>query len=151
EQRFQKCLAGYDADPRLYTTAISMQDLDEVREALGYDQIDLWGGSYGTRAALVYLRDHGQHARAAVLDGVAPPSQTLPVTFARDAQRSMDLLFDSCARDAACAKAFPRLGERFGELLEQLARAPARVIVQDPLTAASEKVTIARDTFAAGL
>src|ERR1041384_7451760 len=45
EERFRKCLAAYDADPRLYTTAIAMQDLDEVRAALGYDQIDLWGGS----------------------------------------------------------------------------------------------------------
>ena len=99
----------------------------------------------------MYLRDHGQHARAAVLDGVAPPEQTLPVSFARDAQRSMDLLFDSCAHDAACAKAFPQLGARFAGLLAQLAREPARVTVQDPLTAAPEKVTIARDAFAAGL
>src|SRR5204863_457267 len=82
-------------------------------------QIDLWGGSYGTRASLAYLRDHGQHVRAAVLDGVAPPSQTLPVSFARDAQRSMDMLFDSCGHDAACAKAFPSLHLRFADLLQK--------------------------------
>src|SRR5207249_8478880 len=72
DDRFRKCLAAYDADPRFYTTSIAMQDLDEVRAGLGYDQIDLWGGSYGTRAALIYLREHGDHARVAILDGVAP-------------------------------------------------------------------------------
>jgi pimeloyl-ACP methyl ester carboxylesterase len=93
EDKFRKCLAAYDADPRFYTTSIAMQDLDDVRAGLGADQIDLWGGSYGTRAALIYLREHGEHARATVLDGVAPLSLKLPVSFARDAQRSMDLLF----------------------------------------------------------
>src|SRR5229473_1967183 len=96
EEKFRRCLAAYDADPRMYTTSIAMQDLDEVREALGYDQIDLWGASYGTRAALVYLREHGERVRAAVLDGGAPLSLRLPLYFARDAQRSMDLLFKHC-------------------------------------------------------
>src|SRR5436190_609762 len=70
EDRFRKCLAAYDADPRQYTTSAAMQDLDDVRAALGYAQIDLWGASYGTRAALIYLREHGEHVRTAVLDGV---------------------------------------------------------------------------------
>jgi len=151
EARFRKCLAGYDADPRRYTTSIAMQDLDEVREALGYSQIDLWGASYGTRAALVYLREHGAHVRALVLDGVSPPEQTLPVSFARDAQRSLDLLFDNCAADAACGKAFPDLRRRFGELLERLSRAPARAHVQDPLTGAPAEVPVGRDAFTSGL
>ena len=60
------------ADLRLYTTAIGMDDVDEVRAALGFDKIDLLGGSYGTRAAQVYLRRHGEHVRSVVLDGVVP-------------------------------------------------------------------------------
>lgn len=151
EARFKACLRGYDADPRFYTTAIAMQDLDDVREALGYRQIDLWGGSYGTRAALVYLRDHGAHARVAVLDGVAPPQLTLPLTFARDAQRSMDLLFQSCAASKPCAAAFPDLQTRFTDLLSKLSKEPARAHVQDPLTGAPADVSISRDVFAADL
>ena len=151
EERFKKCLASYDADPRFYGTSIAMQDLDDVRVALGYEQIDLWGGSYGTRAALVYLREHGEHVRAEVLDGVAPPSQIIPLTFARDAQRSMDMLFDSCAHDAACAKAFPGLHDRFAQLLHRLSREPARTTVADPLTGAPQEVSIGYDAFAAGL
>src|SRR6202035_3710502 len=52
------CLARLDADPRLYTTPIAMDDLDDVRAALGYGRINLYGLSYGSRAALVYMRRH---------------------------------------------------------------------------------------------
>jgi pimeloyl-ACP methyl ester carboxylesterase len=128
-----------------------MQDLDDVRRALGYETIDLWGGSYGTRAALVYLREHGDHVRAAVLDGVAPLSLRMPLYFARDAQRSLDLLFDACARDPACAAAFPDLRHRFAAFLERLAAHPARAEVSDPLTGRPTTVTIEHDAFVAML
>lgn len=72
-----KCLAQEDADPRFYTTSIAMDDLDEVRQALGYDKINLYGGSYGTRAALVYMRQYPDQVRAAILDGVDPPNWSL--------------------------------------------------------------------------
>ena len=67
------CLSQLDADPRLYTTSIAMQDLDQVRDALGYEKINLYGASYGTRAALVYLRMFPEHVRTIILDGAAPP------------------------------------------------------------------------------
>ena len=151
EEKFRKCLASYDRDPRFFTTSIAMQDLDEVRAALGADQIDLWGGSYGTRAALVYLREHEEHARAVVLDGVAPVELKLPVTFARDAQRSMDLLLQSCAAEKSCQAAFPDLQTQFARLLDDLSKHPAAARVQDPLTGAPADVVITRDVFAAGL
>ena len=149
--RFRECLEGYDADVRLYTTSIAMQDLDDVRAALGYEQIDLWGGSYGTRAALTYLKEHEARVRAVVLDGVAPVDLTLPVSFAADAQRSLDLLFASCAAEKSCNAAFPDLPARFAALLAKLSKAPARVHAADPLTGAPADVEITRDAFAAGL
>ena len=151
EDRILRCLRSYKADVRRYTTTIAMQDLDDVRAALGYETIDLWGGSYGTRAALVYLREHGEHVRAAVLDGVAPLSLRMPLYFARDAQRSIDLLFDACARDPACAGAFPDLRHRFNSLLDRLAAHPARVEVADPLNGRPTTVTIEHDAFVAML
>lgn len=47
------------ADLRLYVTSIAMEDLDEVRAAFGYGQINLLGGSYGTRAAQTYMKGFG--------------------------------------------------------------------------------------------
>ena len=89
-ERLKACLATLPGDPRLYTTTIAMDDLDDVRAFLGYDKVNLYGGSYGTRAALVYLKRHQEHVRAVVLDGVAPTDMSLPVFAARDAQRSLD-------------------------------------------------------------
>jgi pimeloyl-ACP methyl ester carboxylesterase len=60
--------------PRFYTTA-SRTDLDEVRAALEYERVDLYGLSYGTRAALTYLRMFPERVRAVILDGVVPPTE----------------------------------------------------------------------------
>ena len=69
-----KELAARGVDAAQYTTLAWIADLDAVRAALGYAKINLWGGSYGTRAALEYLRRHPDRVRSVVLDGVAPPS-----------------------------------------------------------------------------
>lgn len=120
--RLRTCLATLDADPRLYTTPIAMDDLDEVRQFLGYEQINLWGGSYGTRAALVYLRQHEAHVRSVVLDGVAPHDMRLPLYTARDAQRALDRLFADCAADRECVRAFPALAADAAALFARLER-----------------------------
>jgi len=146
--RLRECLAGYEADTRLYTTPIAMDDLDDVRSALGYDRINLWGGSYGTRAALVYMRRHPDRARSAVLDGVAPPDMKLPLSFAADGQRALDRLLEACEEDPDCRGTFPALGERITRLLERLEEQPAELSLEDPHTGAPEEVRIDRDTLA---
>lgn len=140
--RLRQCLAGFDADPRLYTTSIAMDDLDDVRQHLGYDQINLYGGSYGTRAALVYMRQHGSNVRAAILDGVAPPDMRLPLFFARDAQRALDKLVSDCESDSACRAQYPMLADRTRALLARLEKAPSRVRLTHPRTGIAEEVTV---------
>jgi pimeloyl-ACP methyl ester carboxylesterase len=147
EEEFRKCLEGYDADPRLYTTPLAMDDLDEVREALGYPKLNLWGVSYGTRAALVYMRQHPDRVRTALLDGVAPLSLYLPLYSPRDGQRALDLLFTHCEQDADCGQAFPALRPRVQALLDQLTQAPVKVRVAHPLTGVPEEVTLSRKTM----
>ncbi|QRK10135.1 alpha/beta fold hydrolase [Archangium violaceum] len=151
EEAFRKCLAGYDADVRLYTTPIAMDDLDEVREALGYQKLNLYGVSYGTRAALVYLRQHPEHVRSAILEGVAPMSLLLPLYVARDSQRALDLLFTHCEQDAACTKRYPELRGRFASLLAQLRKEPVRSRVEHPLTGVPEDITLTYDGLTAVL
>ncbi len=147
EEEFRKCVAGYDADPRLYTTPIAMDDLDEVREALGYTKLNLWGVSYGTRAALVYMRQHPERVRTAILDGVAPLSLYLPLYMPRDAQRALDLLFEHCEKDAHCTKAFPELRPRVKALLDGMEKEPVRVRVDNPLTGVPEDISLSRGVF----
>ncbi|HEX3555405.1 MAG TPA: alpha/beta fold hydrolase [Thermoanaerobaculia bacterium] len=68
------------ADLRLYTTPLAMDDVDEVRAWLGYGKVNLSGGSYGTRAAEVYLQRHPQSVRTVTLLAVAPLDEYLPCT-----------------------------------------------------------------------
>ena len=132
--KLKTCMTGYDADLRLYTTPIAMDDLDDVRAYLGYQQINVYGGSYGTRAALVYMRQHGDRVRTAVLDGVAPTHMRLPLFFARDVQRAFDRLIADCEADAACHAAYPNLGPRVRALVERLEKNPPLVPIVHPRT-----------------
>ncbi len=141
------CLARYDADPRLYTTPLAMDDLEQVRAALGYETINLWGGSYGSRAALVYMRRHPQRVRSVVLDGVAPPDMALLNSAARDASRALSLVFDDCEADETCATAFPDIRDRATRLVDRLSHQPAEVRIAHPRTGVVERVTIRRETF----
>jgi pimeloyl-ACP methyl ester carboxylesterase len=129
----------FEADPRLYTTPIAMDDLDAVRAALGYEHINLWGGSYGSRAALVYLRRHPERVRTAVLDGVAPPSVLVPVSFPRTSQAAFELLLDDCRADPNCREGGDP-SALLTETLALLAAAPSQVTV--PFPGESQPVTI---------
>ena len=148
DKELAKCLASYDADPSLYTTPIAMDDLDEVRAALGYEKINLWGGSYGTRAALVYVRQHGDRVRTMTIDGVAPFGLKLPLSVAKDGQRALDRVFDDCVADVACNKAFPDLRARFDKMLGELRSKPIDAKVAHPLTGEPTTAKIQAKHFA---
>jgi len=120
------------ADLTLYTTDIAADDLDDVRAALGYEQLNLFGGSYGTRAALVYLRRHPKHVRTAILHGVAPTNQFMPRTFPQDTERALQGVLAECEADEACKKAFPEAKVDAQRVLEQLLQSPAQVEAQLP-------------------
>jgi pimeloyl-ACP methyl ester carboxylesterase len=108
------------ADLKLYTTAIATDDIDEVREWLGYPKINLEGGSYGSLAAQVYLRRHGQHVRAAALGGIVPPDEFHPLHAAWAGQRAVDIIFDKCRADPACHAAYPNLKEEFQSIFARV-------------------------------
>lgn len=95
------------ADLTKYTTMDFIQDLEDVRNVLGYDRVNLIGGSYGTRAAFVYLRMYPNAIRSAVLSGVSPPTQRAPLSYPKDAQKSLDALFNQCKLDETCKNTFP--------------------------------------------
>jgi len=96
------------ADLAYYTTSVAVKDLDAVRAALGYEQINLYGGSYGTRVAEHYLRRYPERTRAVILDGIVAPEQVLGPDTAIDAERALQNVFVRCSLNAACK-------ERFGD------------------------------------
>jgi pimeloyl-ACP methyl ester carboxylesterase len=125
-----------------------MDDLDEVRAAMGYEQINLYGGSWGTRFALIYLRRHGEHVRTAILNAVAPTALIYGLQHAAGAQSSLDLLITECNLDNRCSTSFPDLESEFRIVLERLGRAPATVIIEHPDTGVSVSVSFERAAFA---
>ena len=146
------------ADLKLYTTSIAMDDLDDVRAALGYKQLNLYGASYGTRASLVYLRQHEAHVRTVTLFGVSPTNQFMPRIFPQDTERALQGVLTECATDAQCGKAFPNLRAEAKIVLERLVKAPVEVELtrevdrndNQPKTAAPAKfkVMLSRDLVA---
>ncbi len=141
-EEVRQCKAKYDADLTLYTTSIAMDDLDDVRAFLGYETINVYGGSYGTRAALVYMRQHPDRIRSVILDGVAPPFMRLPLFFPRDTQRAFDLLAKDCEADAGCRKAYPNVAERTRALMARLEKEAPRVQVTHPRTGERGEIAI---------
>ena len=136
----QTSLADLDADPRMYTSTIAADDLDAVREALGYDQIDLYGTSYGGELAQYYLRQHSEHVRVAVLDGTTPLDVPVLELMAASSQRAMDLLLARCAADAACHAAFPDVAQEWSALVAAFAKG---VAVTDSATGQTGVATLA--------
>src|SRR5687767_1694001 len=118
------------ADLKLYTTPIAMDDLDEVRAALGYKQLNLYGASYGTRAALVYLKRHPKHVRTVTLQGVAPTNQFMPLDFAQAMERALQGILSECNADESCNRAFPNLRAESKALIERLSQGPIEVEVR---------------------
>ena len=136
------------ADLKLYTTDIAAEDMDEVRAALGYEQLDLFGGSYGTRAALTYLKRYPKRVRTAILQGVAPANLYMPGDFPLGMERALQGVIAECAADEPCNKAFPNLKDEAKAVLAQLIKGPVEVEVQKANSNDHVKVKLSRDLAA---
>jgi pimeloyl-ACP methyl ester carboxylesterase len=109
-----------------------MDDLDDVRQWMGYEQIDILATSYGTKAAQVYLRQHPDRVRTMVLRGVLPVNVPFQFEFAKHAQRTLDRVFQLCQQQPHCKAAFPDVHGEFDELLRRTSKAPIAIRIQDP-------------------
>ena len=125
---------GPGVDARAYTTSAFIDDLEDVRRALGVAQFNLVGVSYGTRVALEYLRRHPASTRTVVLDSVVPPRLSLGNEHAQNLEAAVDAQFARCATDPGCAQRFGSPRARLDELLQQLREQPRQVRYRDPLT-----------------
>lgn len=143
-----RCVGQLKHDVREFTTAAFVEDLEAVRKALGYEKVNLYGGSYGTRVAQAYLRAHPDRVRSAVLDGVAPMGMRVGLEMGADAQPSLDALFAACADEPACKKSFPELPTRFDELLKALRAEPRRLTLVEPMTGAPLTLEVTADMVA---
>ena len=107
------------ADPKLYTTPIAADDMEEVRQWLGYKKLNLVGGSYGTRFVQVYIRRHSDHVRSAILNGVVPLHRNIYLYGARNLDNGIEHFIASCESDGSCSQRFPDFRNELQDLMGQ--------------------------------
>jgi pimeloyl-ACP methyl ester carboxylesterase len=135
----RRCLEALSskADVAQYTTSVAVHDLDRLRQTLGYQQINLYGVSYGTRVAQQYLRRFPQHTRSLVLDGVVPPELALGAAMALDAEHSLERILARCVRETQCRSRFVDPEHDYHTLWQTLREHSVPVSVADPVTGES--------------
>jgi pimeloyl-ACP methyl ester carboxylesterase len=133
-----------EVDLSWYTTDAAVDDVEEVRTALGYGPVNLMGSSYGTRAVLAYLRRHPASVRTATLEGVLAPDVELLLDMPRNTQKAIDGLIAECEGEPPCHGAFPKLREELAAVLHRAATDPARVELTDPETGRAQELRLTR-------
>jgi len=133
-QLTRDCLDTLPHDPRYFTTSVAVADLEAVRQALAYPQLNLYGVSYGTRVAQHFARRYPEATRSIVLDGVVPPQLPLGPEIATEAQSALDQILLRCSNDDACAARFPNLQQAFLDVRAKLEEAAVVVGLTDPVT-----------------
>jgi pimeloyl-ACP methyl ester carboxylesterase len=147
----RSCLEALPHDPRYFTTSVAVQDLEALRAALGYTQLNLYGISYGTRVAQHFLRRYPASTRSVIIDGVVPPQVPLGPGIAIEAQQALDLMFERCAENDACHERFPHLRDEFSALRQHVAANPVSLRIADPLTGIPDDVRFGEDELAGAI
>ncbi|MDE2835888.1 MAG: alpha/beta fold hydrolase [Chloroflexota bacterium] len=117
-------LAGEGIDLSLIDSASNAADVDRLRAALGHEQWDLYGVSYGTRLAQTVMRDFPDGVRRVVLDSAYPLEVDLFASIPASSDRSFQLLFDSCAADPACSEHYPDIEGTLSQAFDRLSASP---------------------------
>lgn len=132
----KRCAAQFEGkvDVAQFSSSDAIRDLDAARKALGAEQINLIGISYGTRMAQLYGKRYPQHTRTITIDGIAPLESVLGQDHAKNLESSLDLQFAQCAKDKACREKLGDPRAQLNTLLDTLAKGPVPVHYRDAIT-----------------
>jgi pimeloyl-ACP methyl ester carboxylesterase len=145
------CLHKYGDRVRFYTSSAAVADLASVREALGFTVIDLYGVSYGTRVAQLYMRRFPGTVHAVILDGVTFPEQAIGPDTPLDGQRALDLIVARCEKSHDCAAAYPALRQELDGLRGQYGPQKSMITIDDPNSGLPLKIEFNRSMLNASL
>jgi len=147
----QTCLKKFGDRVRFFTTSAAVLDLDAVRKALGYSSIDLYGVSYGTRVAQLYMRRFPQSVHAVILDGVTYPEQAIGPDTPEDGERALQLIVKRCQDSTDCSKAYPDLQRDLDGLRARFGPEVAMITLDDPSSGLPRKIAFNRSMLNASL
>ena len=131
-----------------FNTNENAADLEDLRQVLGYETVNLFGVSYGSRLVLTMMRNHPESIRSVILDGVFPPQANINLDRVARADRSFTELFDYCQKNPACRSAYPDLERTFLDLVDFLDENPADVQYVDTSINKTYDSTLTGDDFA---
>lgn len=137
------CLKGFGPDLLLHTTAAAVEDLERVRQSLGYARINLWGASYGSRLAQAYAQRYPTTVRSLILDGVVDADLIIGAE-SYQFQAALDAVLQRCADDADCRRAFPALRTQLRDVLQRLDADAAATTLAHPRSGQPAHVRITR-------
>ena len=144
------CISQFKGDLSQFNSENAIRDFDAVRSALGHEKINVYGGSYGTRASLVYMRMFPESLESVVLDGVGPIEVPIGL-FGQSVARAFDSLVENCKNSDSCNAAFPNLVEEFQQVKTRLAKAPVVLDIQHPRLGTPIKFVLDEDKFTSNL
>ncbi len=121
-------------DLSAYNSVQNAADVDAIRQALGYEEINFYGVSYGTLLGLHLMRDYPDNLRSVILDSVVPTNLNFLERVAQNENRVYDLIFATCTADPTCAQQYPNLEERTFALIADLNENPITIPVRDTET-----------------
>jgi pimeloyl-ACP methyl ester carboxylesterase len=135
------------ANLRFYDSTTAMQDIDDLRSALGYERINIAGTSYGSYAGIVYMKYFPESVRSAYLTHIAMPNWTYSGSIAPNTEVALERLLTDCAIDPDCAVDYPFLRQQIDQVLNQLKQGPVMVPILNPFTGAPENVAFTYNNF----
>ncbi len=150
QQALTQChqrLVKQGIDLSAYNSIENANDVDALRQALGYDQINLYGVSYGTLLALHVMRQHPQGLRSVILNSVVPPQINFLTQAPQAEGRAFNQLFQTCAADTQCSQAYPNLEQVFYNLVDRLNKNPDHIYLTDPQTSKTYEAVFNGDTL----
>ncbi|TWX65558.1 alpha/beta hydrolase [Colwellia demingiae] len=149
-QEVKDCVAQFKGDVTQYNSENAIRDFDAIRAALGHEKLNIYGGSYGTRAGLVFMRMFPESLESVVLDSVGPIEVPIGM-FGQSGARSFNLLIDNCKNSESCNKAFPNLAAEFQAVKARLAKQPASIDILHPRLGTPTKLVIDDTKFTGNL
>jgi len=139
----QEALKVYNdkgVDLQGYTTVENAQDIDDLRQALGYDKISLFGFSYGTHLGQTYMKYHKEHVKNAVLIGVEGFNDTFKLPLSMDVQLHKIALLSN--NDSTINKEVPDFVALYKKVIRKIEKNPIEVEITSALTGTPIKVLV---------
>ncbi len=134
-----------------YNTVQNAADVNAIRIALGYDHVNLYGGSYGSLLAQATMRDYPEGIRSVVITSVLPLEKSIFVEGSTTIANAVMRLLDACAADEACDSAYPNLQDVLFATIDQMNADPVPITVTNALDGQSYDALLTGDAVLGNL